>query len=318
MYQVILCEDKSQWNNFIRSSLNNNVFSETTFLDMLDIKYSTYLVLKKNKPIIGALIFDSRIIREDIPYTGNMYQGIAISSEMKGSISGQVNDYINGCEKLLSKIIPIHKRILLSLHPSLNDLRPFSWFNYHEPDKGTFSIEVAHTAFIDTLEYDNFHDYFALLSSTRKQEFKRAGNSNLIIRTNENIKDFINLFKMTFDKQNHALDNLYLETVQRVVQKSVDAGIAKLDIIYNKENIPLSATVFINDGKTSNYLHGASNPEYRNTGASTFLVMKNIEQCFNNKINFINLLGVNSPARGYFKTSFNAKVNTYFNVTFND
>ena len=49
-------------------------------------------------------------------------------------------------------------RINFSLHYSYEDVRSFQWFNYHEPEKGQFKIDINYTGLLDISNVTDFNE----------------------------------------------------------------------------------------------------------------------------------------------------------------
>ena len=91
----------------------------------------------------------------------------------------------------------------------------------------------------------------------------------------------------------------------------------KLFVLRNKDNLkPIAASYFLHDKNNAYNLTLASDPAERKISPGTTLILKQIEFCFKNKINLIDFVGINSPNRGDYKTSFNARPKIYFNIEY--
>ena len=78
----------------------------------------------------------------------------------------------------------------------------------------------------------------------------------------------------------------------------------------------VAATLFLHDDRSSYYLFGATDPAFRRTGAGTFVLLKMIERSLAAGTKEVDVVGVNSPNRGDFKTSFNARIEPFFICSF--
>src|SRR5262249_12920131 len=75
------------------------------------------------------------------------------------------------------------------------------------------------------------------------------------------------------------------------------------------------ANLFLFDRSCGYYMFGANDPEYRKTGAGTLLLAHSIRHCMERGLESVDVVGINSPNRGDFKTSFNAAPSAYHVVT---
>ena len=103
---------------------------------------------------------------------------------------------------LIEEILKKKEFINFSLIPEFFDLRPFQWWNYNEPDKKHFQIDVRYTARYNLDKFDNGEQ---LLLSFRPDD-KRKKFKKLVLQ---------NEFHVTIDKNfdKSFLSKLYSETL---------------------------------------------------------------------------------------------------------
>ena len=70
--------------------------------------------------------------------------------------------------------------------------------------------------------------------------------------------------------------------------------------------------MFLYDEHTAYYLVAANDPAFRNGGVSTLLFLSGVAAGLRRGVRAIDVVGMNSPARGDFKTSFGAGPVPYF------
>jgi lipid II:glycine glycyltransferase (peptidoglycan interpeptide bridge formation enzyme) len=73
-----------------------------------------------------------------------------------------------------------------------------------------------------------------------------------------------------------------------------------------------AAALFVYDRTAAYYLAAGTDPELRETGAGTSIVLAFIERAIARGLHGVDVCGINSPQRGDFKTSFNALPVPYF------
>ena len=73
----------------------------------------------------------------------------------------------------------------------------------------------------------------------------------------------------------------------------------------------MSANLFLHDRDCSYYFLGANDPHFRGTGAGTSLLIEQIHRSILAGKKNVDMVGVNSPNRGDYKTSFNAELVMY-------
>lgn len=306
--------DFALWDDFVDSSPQGNIFCKSVFLNSLDVDYKLCLVSEGNKPTAGTVILiDSEGNAIKGPYSLSLYNGILFSGkESEKQLHRKINKELTAVDYLITQLQDHYRNISLWLHPNFSDLRSISWFNYHTPEKGQFHIELQYTGIINLHECDNFEDYLSSIRQSRRYEYRKALKEGYSTEVSNDIDILEHLYLLTFKRQNIEIDSASIKRVLDVSHSAVQHGFGKLMICRSPSNDPIAATVFLNDHHSGYYMVGANHPEYRNSGGGTLLFLENVRGFLENKINFVDVVGINSPNRGDFKTSFNAKPVPYF------
>jgi lipid II:glycine glycyltransferase (peptidoglycan interpeptide bridge formation enzyme) len=123
------------------------------------------------------------------------------------------------------------------------------------------------------------------------------------------------LHDRTFTRQGIGLQLEERQLVRSITTAAITHDFGQMLLCRDKNGEYVSATLFIFDERCAYYLFGANSPEHRNLNGGTFLMLENIHRCMDRELKWVDMVGVNSPNRGDFKTSFNAKVTPYFATT---
>ena len=73
--------------------------------------------------------------------------------------------------------------------------------------------------------------------------------------------------------------------------------------------------VFLLGHNTAYYLFGANDPDMRNQHTGTAVIWDSFHILSEMNINTVDLEGINSPNRGWFKTSFGGRIIPYYKIT---
>jgi len=150
------------------------------------------------------------------------------------------------------------------------------------------------------------------IRTVRRQEYKKSINTNLKIYSSDDIDTFIQLYKLTFERQKLKIHNEQL--VRSILKSLLSSNSGEIVFCLDQGNNAISSVVICHDHNCSYYLFGASDPNFRDLNPNTFLILESIKQAFTKDKEFFDFCGVNSPFRGDFKLSFNANIVPYFNV----
>jgi lipid II:glycine glycyltransferase (peptidoglycan interpeptide bridge formation enzyme) len=216
---------------------------------------------------------------------------------------------------LLAELKNRSNLISFCLHYKVDDLRSFQWFHYHKPEKGQFKINLCYTGLIDLKPFSNFGNYLKTIRKVRRYEYRQAIKNKLEIETSDDIDKLEYLHHLTFKRQGIRRSKTTSQKLRNITKAVLSKGFGELLLCKDNKKRDLSATLFLYDRRGGYYLIGANHPDYRKTGSGTFLFLENIKRCIKRRINLIDVCGINSPQRGDFKVSFNAKQTPYFVVT---
>lgn len=127
-------------------------------------------------------------------------------------------------------------------------------------------------------------------------------------------EEFLRLYKRTFDRQNIEVNEGNLQRVKRIVDGCISDKFGRLVFCRSEDGTLCSATVSLHDDHTSYYMFGATDPDFRSSGANTALLLENIEHSYRSGRTRFDMVGINSPQRGNYKLSFNATPVPYYSV----
>ena len=98
---------------------------------------------------------------------------------------------------------------------------------------------------------------------------------------------------------------------------AMEKGFGRLMICRSKEGKPVSTSLVFFDKIREYYHFGATNLEYRSYGVGSFVMFHQLKRCFNDVPNEVDVIGINFPQCGDFKTIFNAESKMFFSISYN-
>jgi len=313
--EVKTCTDKIQWDLFVSESQQGNVFCITAFLDTILDKYELIVLEDKGKILLGAIILrnDAEILKAPYPFT--MYQGVLCYKEFQEMPFHKRSVWLlENLTCLLSQMEKKYNRISFCLPHTFADLRGFQWFHYHEPHCGMFKIDLRYTGILDLSYISDFEIYLTMVRSVRRQEYRKALKEGFSVEITNDIELLNRLHAMTFERQGIVRGDMEEQLLLNIAKAALEKGFGELLVCFDNKGMAASASLFLYDNSYGYYHFGANNPEYRKSGAGTFLIMENIRRCIEKRLFGVDFVGINSPNRGDFKTSFNATPVPYFVV----
>ena len=313
--EIVEVKDILEWDKFVENSNQNNVFSKSIFLSNWFEKYKIFFAIKKKIPVLGVIVPIKNFNRSNLK--AYSYQSIIINKYFDNLPYHAKYKIINdSLEVIFYFLINKFQKFHLSLHPSIEDIRSIQSIKYNSINtKLNLDIEVKYTSYLNNI--NNIDDLIFDARKVRQQEYKKALKS-FSFKKIEDLKIVDDLHKKTFTRQNKKRgpggDLLFNKILNQLIREGKISMLACEDI--NKKVV--SSTIFLHQNNIAYYLVGASDPNYRNAGVSTGTLFEHFKYLIKNKITIIDLFGTNSPLRGDFKTSFNSKIQTYFEISYNN
>ncbi len=311
------CNDDDFWDGLVSSSQQSNPFLKSSFLSSVERKDSRILLLEDGLPILGTCILSESLSQTQKESNLNLYQGIFFPNLGNFSYRDE-NRRLKLMSILSDEINKRHMGVSLSLHPEVIDTRGIEWFFYeNRKAKVQPMIITKYTGVIRIASHDSFESYQHTIRKVRKQEIKKSLDLRMKIQENtDRIEEFVMLYEKTFSRQGIKLSNTNKDRVSRVIHSGISSKQGKLDIIYLPNGEPASGMYTLFDDKSDYYLYGATDPKHRSTFGSSLLMLNAIERTFLENKTLFDFCGMNSPQRGEYKSSFNARVEPYFEVDF--
>jgi hypothetical protein len=310
-YCLDTVEEDIVWDKLVNDSKQGNVFSSSAFLSVLDANLCRYQVKnRQGDSLAQAAIIEENGAMHRAPFPFTPHQGILFSQKINSMPSHrQVAKKVEITEFLIKQLISRYGNFHMSLSPAFDDLRPFSWHNFHKADAAKFAITPRYTARLDLRGFE-LDTYLSSIRSVRRQEYQKSA---AVVSESNDIDTFVDIYMKNFERQEITLDNLTLQRIKRIVLASISGGFGRL-CEARVDGQPASMTLFVHDGRCAWYLFGANDPAWRKSGASTVLMIDNIRHYAEKGVPCVDFVGINSPQRGDYKLSFNGQLTPYFQV----
>jgi hypothetical protein len=266
-------------------------------------------------PAVGAVLLkkNGRVLGAPYPYT--MYQGVLMSRELvKLPPHSRYSKLLRAMEVLLGELEQRYDSISFCLHHSLEDLRAFSWFHYSEPQKGQFRIDLRYTGLLDADRLKDWDGFVASLRRLRQREYRKACSSGLTVGISRDVGTLQRLNDLTFARQGLTPSEDVRDLLRNITQAALEHGFGELLECREPGGKVTAATLFLYDQACAYSLFGATDPEDRDTGSYTYLILENLRRC-RERVARVDFVGINSPNRGDYKLSFNFEPRPYYVAT---
>ena len=321
-YKLCKAIDSQQWDRFVKESPQGTIFSSSFYLDAVGRKHERLFIQKGNeiKAAFCCIITnDERECELDdlVIYNSLMFRNDPAQKETKArSERFEITEFvIEGLDKRFDKIE-------LSLSPQFEDLRPFLWHNYHSTNQEEkFSVDLRYTSYIDISELKEDKDeeeaiLFKKLDTIRQRNIREARKKGAYTEMGREVDLFIKFYEKLMVSQQNPVQRKKLKRMSRLVDELTNRNKAIMILTVNSSRKIIYITIFCFDSKRAYYLFGAGDGQASDRYKGTigfwdgFKILSKHYQ-----INEIDMEGVNSPQRGWFKLSFGGDMRPYFHVS---
>ena len=310
-YVLSVCSDMSAWDALVNESLQGHVFSSSAFFVSLGAPYTCYVVTSPQGEVLaGAAIMQDGNQMARAPFAFTPHQGILFAKSIS-SLGQQkrLTAEFRITTFFIESLLNFFSNFSMALSPYFKDLRPFQWHNYGKNQLPQFEIRQRYTGHVSLIDFE-INSYLANVRTVRRQEYKKT---LAVIESSHDLKSFLKLYQLTFDRQGIAVDGQTLSLVESICSKALDNGYGHLSCA-QVDGQAASMAFFVTDSNCAYYLFGANHPDLRDANASSKLLIDNIATFAAQGLEKFDFVGVNSPQRGDFKLSFNAELIPYQEV----
>lgn len=312
---LIKINDDDIWDQNLALSLESNPFLSSKFLRSIGQEDSRFALYDSKQFVAGACIFDYKGQNFDLTHSFCVYQGMFFPNSNKERYSDE-NLRLNRMEDIIKSIDFLNRPMRMSMHFNINDLRAIDWY-YYENSKSNLSprTRIKYTGLIRTDEFSNFDEYLLTIRKERLREVRRSLEAKSRIEyESRNVEEFMELYSKTFRRQGLENSDHNLKRAYTIIQDAISQNYGKLSMLYSPQGEPISSVFILSDKRTDTYLFGANDMKYKHFHGSTRLLINAISMAFSHKKQIFDFCGMNSPHRGKFKSSFNARLTPYFEV----
>ena len=309
------------WDRFMQKSPDRSIFLHSQYMKNAGCRMGLYHCYNANelRAIVGlvespdgsAAILDDLII----------YSGICFAPASYGQTPVQViSERFEISTFLAGQLAKQYSSIRFALAPTVSDIRPFLWHNYgHE--NGRYSVDIRYTSFLDISDFANascLEDVTAyqLATGARRQQIRYAIRDRISTIQMDDISVLIDFYRKTLARQGELVDDIKIERIANLVKSLLDDDLAIMLASYTADAGLGSIVVFAYDENKAYYLFGASDPAFRSTAIGTAILWSGFQELSMRGLREVDLEGVNSPKRGWFKLSFGGTLNPYYQVSY--
>ncbi len=311
-YTLERAELGPDWDVFVKASPNGTLFSYSAYLEAIGRDVGLWYCVQGEQVKAAFACVETApgvsYLDDLVVYNGIMFQ----PPEPDQNVSQVRSEQFKVAEFTAKELLKHYSRLEVQFHPTVVDARPWLWVNY---GKGWwhahYNVGVRYTSHYHPGLYGNERDRGQAMSQSRRQQIRYAQRDGVRV-----VEAFEPQLFMAWYERTVETTAAFRARLKRLLHHLQHKGLTRWFGAYT--TLPewelRSIAVFGVDNKRAYWLWGLSDPEKRDTPCGTEVVWEGMIRLANDGVGMIDLEGVNSPKRGWFKLSFGGTLEPYWQV----
>ncbi len=313
--------DPLEWNYLVETSFQGSLFNESIYLQLADVGYEQYLIKQGSHIKAGVCVVKGKNPKECKLDDLVIHNGILFSPDPQKKQVKQRFEQFELTEFAIEQLTIQFDIIELALSPQFEDMRPFIWHDYHAQDnKDRFVLDLRYTSYVDisslrTNEAIETSDAFLALETLRKRHIRQALKNGGVVLQAVSGKILVDFYRDLLVRQGEIPPEGKLTRMEHLVDGLVAAGRGAVYEVQDSAGMVIYAVAYGWDSKRAYYLFGAGHPVISEPWQGTLAhweAFKDLAQRI--QIKEVDLEGVNSPQRGWFKLGFGGDLRPYYQI----
>lgn len=313
----------AKWDEFICKSPVGTIFSLSDYLQAVGHRTRLFWCLRGIERRAAVVINEDeegRAVLDDFVIHNGLIFGPRANKQNR---SQMISEHFEIAVDVAADLSRRYAHLEMALSPQIDDVRPFLWHNYGK-DGGdnapTYTVDVRYTAYADLTGFAEATapeeiPLFSDISYARRQEVRKGIKAGLVTTEEMDGAALSAFYAMTMRRQDIEPAQDKLDDLRRYTDHLLSKNMARLFASRTTEGEPAALALFGWDNKRAYYLFGAGDPVHRNTPCGTTVLWDAFTALAKAGHTEVDMEGVNSPRRGWFKLSFGAELRTYYQLT---
>ncbi|KZN47197.1 GNAT family N-acetyltransferase [Pseudoalteromonas luteoviolacea] len=318
-FKLVQCELDGDWDNFINQSPNGAAFFQSDFVHNLGVPYHAYYCCKGNEKFAAILLITNSEGNAIVGHHDVIYDGIVHRDTKHLNTAQSHSEQFSVQETIAEFLAHSYNSVYLKLHPSILDIRSFLWVNYHNAGP-TYTAIPRYTTCINISEFadefislENSQNYLNS-SVSRRQEIRYGIKKGVVATQSSQFDTFAQYYSLTMARQNIHIDQPAIEQLALQIKNLAQCGRLIMFEAKTQSGETGSFATFLLHKDTAYYYYGANKPDMRDSHTGTAVIWQAMPVLAGLGIKKIDLEGINSPQRGWFKLSFGGDISPYFHL----
>lgn len=311
--------DNATWDALVQRSAQGTLFASADFLQAAGCPHQRWAVVQ-GQSVKAALLLptsaDGRaVVADDLV----IHAGLMFALDPQRQAVKRRHDEFELSAFVAAELAQRFERIELPLAPQLADMRPFLWHEYHGAKSQQYRLDLRYTSYVDirslaqvALEQAEGTVCFEAMETVRRYSVREARKKGGSVQVVKDGATLIGHYRDLMQAQGEQAPEPKLAAMQRVMDRLIATGRGALFHVHDADGTLLYCVFYGWDQHRAYYLYGAGHPErsapWQGTLAHWFAFGHLARE---HGVVEIDLEGVNSPQRGWFKLGFGGNLQPY-------
>ncbi|MEG2172395.1 MAG: GNAT family N-acetyltransferase [Desulfovibrionaceae bacterium] len=308
-----------KWDAFVQKSPSGTLYSLADYMTATRQPVRLFWCVRGTEKRAAVCVTESADGQNAVLHDFLVYNGLMFAPRAnKQNRSQIISEHFEIATDVAAALSARYPQLELALAPQVDDIRPFLWHNYGTSPQ--YSPDVRYTAYADLQGFAEAKTpeevpLFAEISYARRQEVRKAIKAEVHTVEDDNALALADFYALTMRRQDISIDPEVHEALRFLAESLLQKKLARLFITRTAEGEAAAVALFGWDAKRAYYLFGAGDPQYRNTPCGTAVLWDGFKALALAGHTQVDLEGVNSPKRGWFKMSFGPELVPYYQLT---
>lgn len=318
-YRLERTELGDKWDAFVTSSPDLSVFITSAYLDNVGARIGLYKCLNVEELRAVVAVVESAdgsaAVLDDLV----IYSGICVGPPTTGQTRAQrISERYELATFVAEQLANRYESIEFAMPPSMDDVRPFLWHNYGR-EFGRYSANVRYTSYLSIADMAGAErlesiDAYREATGARRREIRYARRDGVVTEEFREVSVFADFYRRTMERQGESVVPGMLDRMTGLIDALISGGVAKMFATRTADGALGNVAVYAVDPLRAYYLFGAGDPALRNTPTGTAILWDAFSALAKDGVTLVDLEGVNSPRRGWFKMSFGGTLVPYYEI----
>ncbi len=311
--------DDAAWDALVQRSAQGTLFASAAFLQATGCPHQRWAVVQ-GQSVKAALLLPTSadgcaVVADDLI----IHAGPMFALDPQRQAVKRRHDEFEISAFVAAELAQRFTHVELPLAPQVSDLRPFLWHAYHGPKAQQYRLDLRYTSYVDTSslarvapEDAETTACFVAMETVRRYSVREARKKGGSVRVVKDSAPLVAHYRELMQAQGEQAPEGKLAAMQRVMDRLIAVGRGALIHVHDADGTLLYCVFYGWDQHRAYYLYGAGHPQrsapWQGTLAHWFAFGHLARE---HGVVEVDMEGVNSPQRGWFKLGFGGSLQPY-------